>query len=230
MLPALSQVRTWFLASPVLASLLLASGCSADLDNPEAFSDRAPPSAGASNASAGATSSSAGVSTAGTSGGGSAGVSGGGSNAGGAGAAGGTGVGADAGASGNGGSGGSSGNAASAGATGLPGCVAALFVNGTGKCAASVCHAKGSSPAGGLDLGSPGVEQRLLDQIARHEGLDASATCSTSDKLIDSSDPSKSWLLKKLTGQQGNCGARMPLGQTLTPDELSCMQSWIQSY
>jgi hypothetical protein len=126
--------------------------------------------------------------------------------------------------------GGSAGSAGTAATGGLPSCVAALFVNGTGKCTNNACHAKTASPAAGLDLASPGVESRLVDQLAGHQGLDASAVCSKTDKLIDSADPSQSWVLKKIMGQQGSCGVRMPYGGTLTATELTCLQTWIQSF
>lgn len=113
----------------------------------------------------------------------------------------------------------------------LPGCVAAIFAATTaGKCSNGICHHAGDG-SGGLDLASPGVTARLLDQPASHVGATPNSGCPQGDKLIDSHDPSASWLLKKLTLDSATaCGAKMPLTGSLSADELSCLTQWVGSF
>jgi hypothetical protein len=78
----------------------------------------------------------------------------------------------------------------------------------TTSCATSaICHTAGSTT--GLDLVSPGVEQRLVNVNAMH--MLSGATDCPMVKLIDTATPMKSWLLSKVTpGAFGDCGALMP--------------------
>jgi len=87
------------------------------------------------------------------------------------------------------------------------------------KCATSSCH-DASNPAGELDLISPGVEGRLLDQT--------SSQC-PSETLVDTGDPASSFMLEKVSRQPDTCGERMPLGGTLPPEEIACVRAWIES-
>lgn len=88
-----------------------------------------------------------------------------------------------------------------------------LFVD---RCGSSACH-NGETAAGGLDLTSPDVEQRVSGVAGNNcIGL-----------LADPANPEASLLYTKLSDAP-NCGARMPLtGEPLTDDEMTCMRDWI---
>ena len=86
------------------------------------------------------------------------------------------------------------------------------------SCARSGCHAA-SSPAGGLDLASSGVEARLVDQ--------SSSTCT--GLLVASGSPETSVLFEKLSAATPSCGVRMPVGGSLTAAEIACVGAWIAS-
>jgi hypothetical protein len=84
-------------------------------------------------------------------------------------------------------------------------------------CGGGICHSDGESTAAGLDLTSPGVEQRV-------SGV-SGAGCT--GILADPAHPEASLLYTKVSDAP-SCGARMPLnGDPLTEDELSCMRDWI---
>ncbi len=94
-----------------------------------------------------------------------------------------------------------------------PDIVDELFVD---RCGGSICHS-GSEPAAGLDLVSPGVIARLVDQ----QGRDCPGI------LVDPLDPEGSLLYDKLTPSTA-CGSPMPLGRPmLTQAELACVRDWI---
>jgi hypothetical protein len=85
------------------------------------------------------------------------------------------------------------------------------------KCATSSCH-DASNPAGELDMISPGLEGRLLDQ---------DATC-PAEVLVDTMNPENSFLLDKVASAAPRCGGeRMPLGGMLPPEEIACIREWI---
>jgi predicted CxxxxCH...CXXCH cytochrome family protein len=129
---------------------------------------------------------------------------------------------------GSGTAGSTSSGAGTANTTGTPDCVLAIFKAGSGTCSGSICHDQGVNSAGGLDLASPNVAGRLVDQPAPHSDIGPSDVCPTGDKLIDTSDRSASWLLKKLSASTvGTCGDRMPDSGNLTSIQLSCLQNWI---
>jgi hypothetical protein len=88
------------------------------------------------------------------------------------------------------------------------------------------CHTS-SAALGGLDLQSPGFTARLKDQAAKHESVANPAQCPSGDKLIDSANPSASWLLKKVNGQQGACGTLMPPGVPISQAELACVSAYV---
>jgi hypothetical protein len=54
----------------------------------------------------------------------------------------------------------------------------------------------------------------------------AAGTCPTDDELIDVETPAESWLLKKVNGQQGACGMRMPVRPLQAPD-LTCVETYV---
>jgi hypothetical protein len=85
------------------------------------------------------------------------------------------------------------------------------------KCASSACH-DASNPSQGLDMVSPGLEGRLLDQ--------ESPTC-PGKIFVDSSNPANSLLLEKVSQVPEDCGERMPFGGELTPAEIACVRDWI---
>lgn len=85
------------------------------------------------------------------------------------------------------------------------------------RCGGSICHGAGESTAAGLDLTSPGVE----DRVSGAPG----ASCM--GLLADPAAPEASLLYQKVL-EAPTCGARMPLnGEPLTEDELGCMRDWI---
>jgi predicted CxxxxCH...CXXCH cytochrome family protein len=112
--------------------------------------------------------------------------------------------------------------------SGTPDCVLAIFKASTGSCAGTVCHDQGANSSGGLDLASPNVATRLVDQPALHKDVGPSDVCPSGDKLIDTSNRSASWLLKKLSASTvGTCGERMPETGNLSSIQLSCLENWV---
>jgi hypothetical protein len=187
-------------------------------------------SANSAGAASGGSAGESGASHAGSGGASHAGASAGGASHAGAGpgGAGDAGAGGDASHADAGAGGASTSDAGAAGAAdeNLPACVVTLF-NGT--CAGSLCHT-GPSGSGGLDLTSPGVASRLVDRSVQFPGLAPGATgCPTAAKLIDTSDRSASWLLLKVIGPIGGCGALMPPIGTLSVDDRTCLQAWVDS-
>lgn len=85
------------------------------------------------------------------------------------------------------------------------------------RCGGDICHSDGESTAAGLDLTSPGVEQRV-------SGAAGSGCVGV---LADPANPEASLLYTKVLDEP-TCGTRMPLtGEPLTEDELTCMRDWI---
>ncbi len=99
-------------------------------------------------------------------------------------------------------------------------CITMLFSN---TCVS--CHTQ-AVPLGELDLQSAGVAARLKDQPAKHAALDNPQGCPTGDKLIDSANPTASWLLKKVAMQQGGCGTQMP-PQGATAADVTCVTEYV---
>ena len=88
------------------------------------------------------------------------------------------------------------------------------------------CHGKALKLAGTLDMESDGLTARLKNKPAEHPTPGTGAMCPTGDKLIDTMTPANSWLLKKVSGQQGTCGAAMP-SPALAGDDLTCFQTYV---
>jgi hypothetical protein len=86
------------------------------------------------------------------------------------------------------------------------------------------CH--GAAKLGKLDLQSAGVASRLKDVASAHDSPGPGAQCPTGDKLVDSANVAESWLLKKITGQQGTCGTKMP-AEGLEGAQLQCMKDFV---
>ncbi len=84
------------------------------------------------------------------------------------------------------------------------------------SCTGGFCHSA-ESPAAGLDLASPGVETRLV----------AVGSSCGAIPLVDPVNPADSYVLQKLTAIEPVCGVPMPLGGSLAPDALRCLQQWV---
>ncbi len=102
-------------------------------------------------------------------------------------------------------------------------------------CAGSICHGPaeaGETLTGTVDLISPGVEQRLLNQRATYANVEEDPEACPTDSpelYIDSSDIERSLLLTKLTGGHA-CGARMPLGPfPLDASDINCIHEWTEA-
>lgn len=89
-----------------------------------------------------------------------------------------------------------------------------------------VCHGA-ALKSSDLDLEAAGYTARLKDVPAKHGGLMGAPMCPTGDKLIDSAAPAQSWLLKKVSSQEGDCGDPMPQGSGLMGDQLKCVQDYV---
>jgi hypothetical protein len=84
------------------------------------------------------------------------------------------------------------------------------------RCDGETCHGGGTASAAGLDLISPGVE----DRVAGVSGTNCTGL------LANLSNPQASLLYTKVTAP--DCGALMPMGDTPLDDaELTCMEYWI---
>jgi hypothetical protein len=85
------------------------------------------------------------------------------------------------------------------------------------RCAGDSCHGGGDSSAAGLDLLSPGVEERISGATGQSCG----------GIVADPANPENSILYEKL-GEAPECGARMPLAtEPLSEDEITCVRDWI---
>jgi hypothetical protein len=88
-----------------------------------------------------------------------------------------------------------------------------LFVQ---RCNGETCHGGGAASASGLDLVSPGVE----DRVSGASGTNCNGL------LADLSNPRGSLLYTKVS--EPDCGVRMPIGsEPLDEHELTCMEYWI---
>jgi hypothetical protein len=130
---------------------------------------------------------------------------------------------------GGGSTGGSGGGGGSTGSACETDCVKKIFsVNGNG---CMICHNSGANntiKSAGLDLVTPGFTGRLKDQPATHSELTPpkNVGCPTGDKLIDSMYPGDSWLYKKITNKQGQCGDMMPTAM-LSAGDLACVEAYV---
>jgi len=114
------------------------------------------------------------------------------------------------------------------GATGVP---AADFLNTT--CAKNFCH--GKNFVVGLDLRpDSGFATRTLDVNAMHGGIPcpdditeecvpASCPAPGTAKIINSADPTTSWILTKVHNGQSDCGGQMPDTAGLNADKDACI-------
>jgi hypothetical protein len=94
-----------------------------------------------------------------------------------------------------------------------PACVTALF---TASCSGPACHGAGALV---LDLLSPGVSDRLVDQSASSSGACVGQTYVATG--------GGSLLLDKV-GDMPSCGERMPYAMPpLTSTEVQCLTDWV---
>lgn len=111
----------------------------------------------------------------------------------------------------------------------------------TGNCAEAGCHLpfQGmiSTAASGLDLTpDSGLVGRLKDVKAQHGDIycpDGNvcvpASCDPNVLLVNSQNPSASWILTKINGGQSDCGSRMP-GPAGPPDNVtSCITNLVNA-
>ncbi|HEY0708222.1 MAG TPA: hypothetical protein VGG33_15565, partial [Polyangia bacterium] len=86
------------------------------------------------------------------------------------------------------------------------------------RCAGSGCHGS-KEPIVGLDLVSPGMEQRLINVVA--------LGCRP-DRLVIPGDPDKSLMYQKVADLKPECGVRMPIAPPhLAIEEVECLRRWI---
>ena len=102
----------------------------------------------------------------------------------------------------------------------VPACMTTII---SASCSLVGCHSK-NAPAAGLDLVSPNLSQRLIDVSSTHQLVSAPNGC-VPNKLIDSANPSTSWLVQKLTDTM-DCGFLMPIGPPLTADQIACFSQY----
>lgn len=95
--------------------------------------------------------------------------------------------------------------------------VQALFQS---SCDGSQCHGS-DTPRAGLDLVSPGVDQRLF-HVAGSNDCD-------NRKLVFPGHPEDSLLYIKITEKKPFCGKRMPIGQELSDSEIACVRQYIDT-
>jgi hypothetical protein len=110
-------------------------------------------------------------------------------------------------------------------AVAAPACLTTIF---TQNCGVSGCHSAGATAAGGLDLISPGVTARLINQPATFAGvlMGPGVSCPPA-KLVDTATPSASWLELKILGTQGSCGAQMPELGSFTSTDQQCITDFV---
>lgn len=78
------------------------------------------------------------------------------------------------------------------------------------------CH--GDFSANGLNLTEPDVASRVFG---------VTSTCN-GRPLAVSGDPAASFLWEKLTSPSPECGVAMPVGITMTQEQLDCVSQWIE--
>jgi hypothetical protein len=93
-------------------------------------------------------------------------------------------------------------------------------------CTNAGCH--GAQFQGGLDLLSPGVEQRLA-------GARSTTDACGGEQLVDPADPDKSLILRLIDPERfkaspDQCSTLMPLGSTtgVSGEDLACFEGWVK--
>jgi hypothetical protein len=103
----------------------------------------------------------------------------------------------------------------------LTGCAAQVPTAVFGaSCEASLCH-NAKDHQYGLDLQSPGVAARLVNQPSFEL---------PSLFLVDPNDWMQSWILIKVEDSMPPAGVQMPqMGAKLTPTQIGCLQQWVEA-
>jgi len=87
-------------------------------------------------------------------------------------------------------------------------------------CATANCHGRMTAPAGNLDLRAGQAYAAMVDKKASAPG------CATRTLVVPNDVPG-SYLVAKLRGTGGICGAPMPKSGGLAPSQLAAIESWI---
>jgi hypothetical protein len=106
------------------------------------------------------------------------------------------------------------------------------------NCALSGCHKAGAiKPQAGLLLvGDTTLVSRLKDTPSTHADIycgsmpcpEIPAECPKDDKLVDSADYTKSWMLIKMNDAM-ECGDLMPPSVTFTPEDKLCLENLVKA-
>ena len=88
------------------------------------------------------------------------------------------------------------------------------------SCGTTGCHDDTSQAQAGLDLLSPGVENRVVDVNAITIGC-------TDEVYVVAGDPDSSYLIDKVLNVPGICGLQMPVVGTLPPEDIETLRQWI---
>ena len=88
------------------------------------------------------------------------------------------------------------------------------------SCGTTGCHDDTSQAQAGLDLVSPGVENRLVDVNAVGIGC-------TNRILVVAGDPDSSYLMDKVLNIPGICGRQMPVVGSLAASDVEVLRQWI---
>ena len=89
------------------------------------------------------------------------------------------------------------------------------------SCAASTCHG-GENPKMHLSLETGDIPENMIGVASRQNG---------NLMLIDTKDPSQSYLLLKITGGEGIKGKKMPIMMApLTEDNLTDVMTWVSGF
>lgn len=101
------------------------------------------------------------------------------------------------------------------------------------RCSGAICHGENGEegPAGGVDLVSPGVEDRVYNVAASYKNVSDPEACpSTPELLINPASPEASLMLTKLSGTH-SCGDAMPIPNPpgLSSSEQECIRRWVLS-
>jgi hypothetical protein len=81
------------------------------------------------------------------------------------------------------------------------------------------CHHDRPAPSGGVDFASPCIADRLINVPSRCEGL----------RYIDTDHPERSFVLDKVLSDTPRCGASMPDGWHLPPEQQACVAAWVHA-
>jgi hypothetical protein len=90
------------------------------------------------------------------------------------------------------------------------------------RCGSVGCHGD-TSPSPPPTQGDFGASEEAARAYIGQEG---DGLCAGEGPIIDPDDPSASVLVQKVDGS-ATCGSPMPIGGTLTDDEIACIEEWI---